>query len=600
VGWEAVFAVAVIVAVFFGLVRNYSSDALIIGGAVLFGLAGILTPVEVFEGFANDGMLTVAALFVVAAGLRETGALDILGRWLLGTARTERGVMVRMGLAVPAVSAVLNNTPVVAMFMPVLTTWGRKHQVAASRLLIPLSYLSILGGTCTLIGTSTNLVVNGLMLERHAADPTRMDLAPMGMFEIAWAGVPYALAGMTYLWFFGRRLLPDRKDFLEKLGETSREYLANMRVEAGCPLDGQTIAQAGLRHLKGLFLVEITRDGETITPVRPDQIMHEGDMLTFTGVVNNIVDLERIKGLVPVTDEGKGLSDLDRRSGTLCEAVVSNTSPLVGKSIRESNFRALYNAAVIAVHRGGQRMKGRLGDIVMREGDTLLLQAGPHFIQAHRNDPDFFLVSGVEDSRPVRHEKALIAIGLTVLLIFLLTTGLLGSSTALAAFTIAGLMVATRCISVAESRQSVDIKTIITIAAAFALGKGLVNAGVVGAVAGFVVQYSEYLGPIAVLAGIYMVTSFFTEIVTNNAAAALMFPFAVEIADQLDVSARPFVFAVALAASASFVTPLGYQTNLMVFGAGGYKFADFVRVGAPLNLILLSIATLIVPLIWPF
>ena len=597
--WTVLFALVVLIAVFAGLVRNYPPDALIVGGVVVFALAGIISPEQAFRGFSNTGMLTVAALYVVTAGLRETGALDILGGWLLRGAKTERGVFTRMVGSVTGVSAFLNNTPVVAMFIPVLNNWCRRNRVSASRLLLPLSYLSILGGTCTLIGTSTNLVVNGLMTDAYTADPEKWaQLEPMTMFEIGRAGVPYAIIGVLYLYFVGRKLIPERKDFLMNLGDTAREYLANMRVDTGCPLVGQNVEAAGLRHLDGLFLVEIIREGNAIAPVTPEEIVQEGDTLTFTGVVENIMDLERTRGLTPIQDDPDALSMLSSRTATLCEAVVSNSSPLIGKGIRDSNFRSLYNAAVIAVSRGGQRLKGRVGDIVLREGDTLLLRVDPHFAAAHRNDPDFFLVSSIEDSSPVRHERALLALGLTALLVFLLSSGFI--STVMAAFLVAGLMVLTRCVSVSQARQSVDLRTLVTIAAAFGFGAALEESGLVAIIADGVVNRVDIWGPIAVLIGVYLVTSLFTEVVTNNAAAAIMFPFVLSLSQLMEVSPRPFVIVIALAASASFVTPLGYQTNLMVYGPGGYKFTDFVRVGLPLNILLMITAALIVPVMWPF
>jgi di/tricarboxylate transporter len=296
-------------------------------------------------------------------------------------------------------SAFLNNTPIVAMFIPILTGWCKKNQVAPSRLLIPLSYLCILGGTCTLIGTSTNLVVNGLMLEFYQARPELMEsLHPMGFFELGRVGLPYALIGIFYLILMGQRWLPVRKGLLEKLSDSSRDYLANLRVEADCPLAGKTVQEAGLRHLPGLFLIEVQREGQIISPVPPDQVLKAGDILTFTGVVDTIVDLKKIPGLLPDETVSEGKSET-HQGRVLSEAVVSAAAPFVGKTIREADFRAAYNAAVVAVHRGGERLQGKVGDIVLRPGDTLLLQTGPHFNRANRNNPNFLLVSGVEDSR---------------------------------------------------------------------------------------------------------------------------------------------------------------------------------------------------------
>ena len=591
--------VAVLVGIFVGLVRNHPPDALLLGGLVLLGVLGVVSPAEAFTGFANQGMLTVAALYIVAAGLRETGALAVLGRWLLGRARTERGVYARMAISVPACSAFLNNTPIVAMFIPIITEWCKGNQKAPSRLLIPLSYLSILGGTCTLIGTSTNLVVNGLMVQKYNEDPVlHAHLQGMGLFEMSWVGIPYAIVGIAFLWFFGRRLLPERKAFMQRMHEQMREYLVNLEIRGGCPLIGSTVSDAGLRHLAGLFLIEIGREGEVIAPVEPNQVMREGDVLTFTGAAQHIVDLERIPALVPVGDEGYHSRAADKRGAMLVEAVVANRSPVLGMTIRDSNFRAMYNAAVVAVNRGGERLKGRVGDIVLRNGDTLLLQAGPHFVTAHRDDPAFYLVSGVEDSRPPRHDKAFLAIALLAMLVVLMAAGTV--PIVLAAFLTAGLMIATRCISIQEARKSLDLSTLLTICAAFGIGTALENSGVAGAFAHGLIATLGPFGPYMMLAGVYLMTAIFTEVVTNNAAAALTFPFAIAIAEQMGVNPRPFALAVAFAASASFITPLGYQTNLMVFGPGGYRFIDFVRIGAPLSILLLIMATILIPMVWPF
>ncbi|MCP4643639.1 MAG: SLC13 family permease [bacterium] len=601
-GWDGLFCLLVLALIVAGLVRNIAPDAVLVGSLVLVTLAGIITPQEAFAGFSNTGMLTVAALFVVAAALRETGALDTVGAWVLGRAQSEKSVLWRMAATVMPMSAFLNNTPIVAMFIPIVTGWCKKHQVAPSRLLLPLSYLCIFGGTCTLIGTSTNLVVNGLMGETIAAGQGSSafleGLRPIHLFEMSYVGVPYAIIGALYLFLVGRHLLPNRKDLIEQLTDSSREYLVNMCIEPGCRLAGQKVGEAGLRRLPGLFLIEIVRDDQIVSPVSPDQILRCGDTLTFTGVIGTIVDLERIPGLVPSADQGYETQAALRRGRVLCEAVVSGTSPCVGKTIRDADFRALYNAAIVAVHRGGERLEGKVGDVVLRPGDTLVLQGGAHFVRANRNNPDFLLVGGVADSRPIRSDKAVIALGLLALLIALMAFGVV--DIVAAAFLVAGLMVISRCISVSDARQSVDWQTLLTIAAAFGLAKALVNSGVVGVVATAVVSVAGAQGPYAVLAGVFLMTSLFTAFVTNNAAAALVFPFAVAMAQQLELSPRPFVFAVAFAASASLVSPLGYQTNLMVYGPGGYRFSDFVRVGLPLNIILLISATILIPLVWPF
>jgi len=387
-GWEAFFCLGVLIAVFVGLINNRAPDALLLGALVLVSIAGIISLEEALVGFSNAGMLTVGALYVVAAALRETGALDVAGSWALGNAKSERAVLVRMAGSVTAMSAFLNNTPIVAMFIPIISSWCKKHRIAPSRLLLPLSYLCILGGTCTLIGTSTNLVVNGLMQETSQSNSELSQaLHPMGFFELGYVGLPYAIVGIIYLLVIGQRLLPNRKDLIEKFTESSREYLVNMRVQSNCHLVGQTIQEAGLRQLPGLFLIEITRDDQSISPIPPNYVLKSNDILTFTGVLSTIVELEKIPGLVPIADESYETQATKRRGSLLCEAVVSKACPSVGKSIRDADFRARYNAAVVAVHRGGEQLGGKVGDMVLKPGDTLLIQAGPHFMRAKLANP---------------------------------------------------------------------------------------------------------------------------------------------------------------------------------------------------------------------
>ncbi len=597
--WTAWFALGVTALVVIGLARNLAADALLWGAVVACGLAGILSLEEMFVGFTNSGMLTIAALYVVAAGVRETGALDLVARKFLRGIRTRRALMVRMGMVVPVLSAFLNNTPVVAMLIPMLNRWSAKHRVSPSKLLIPVSFMSILGGMTTLIGTSTNLVVHGMMADAAAARPDlAQSLRPMALFEIGAVGIPCALLGVLYLIFFSRRLLPERTDMLEEIGASPREYIVEMRVADDCQFVGMHVEEAGLRHLHGLYLHEIVRGSDIIAPVQPDHVILAGDVLSFSGVVSTIVDLERLPGLIPVADPGYEHQLSVKREHMLTEAVVSPTAPIIGRSIIESNFRALYNAAVVAVHRGGTRLSGRVGDVVLRSGDTLLLQTGPHFADAHRNNRDFFLVSGIEDSQPPRYERAALSLVLLGIMIVLLTTQAI--PTVLAAFLIAGAMIVGRCISVASARQALELQTLFVIAGAIALGLALLNSGAVHAIAHSTVSTVGQWGPYAVLATLAVLTMLFTEIVTNTAAAALMFPLGVATALDLGVDPRPFVMVVALIASASFLTPIGYQTNLMVYGPGGYRFTDFTRVGFPLSVLLLLAATLLAPVVWPF
>ncbi len=605
---DAWITVGITVLVFVALVREIApADLLFLAATALLAMLGIITTEQAFSGFANPGVLMVAVLFVVAAGLRETGLLDYVGQHILGSVKSERKALARLAGLVLPLSAFLNNTPIVAMLMPVTIDWCRRQQSSPSRLLIPLSFLAILGGTCTLIGTSTNLVVNGLMVSEHTRRLARPDsgdpaftneLRGMNLLEITWVGLPYALIGTAYLMLTQRRLLPERKELLEQLGESRREYLVEMLIHPGCRLIGKTVEEAGLRQLPGLFLIEIDRDGKTIGPVGPDEIMEQGDRLIFTGIVSSIVDLERIPGLVPAADPTYEITPSKQKRRHLVEVVISATSPLVGKTIREADFRAAYGAAVVAVHRSGERVTSKIGDVELRPGDTLLLQTRPHFLRAHRNDSSFYLISNVEEWRPLRRDRAWIALALFAGLIGLMTTGVV--EPVVAGSLVAALMVLLGCISAGDARKSVEWQVLVTIAASFGLGTALQSTGAAYAISKLLVESIQAWGAIAALATFYLLASVLTAVITNNAAAVLLFPFCVETAAQLEVSPRPFLVALMLAASASFATPIGYQTNMMVYGPGGYRFLDFVRIGLPLNLLLWVTALLLIPLFWTF
>lgn len=588
-GWQAWLTLGVIAGVLALLISNrVGADVAIVGGVTVLLLAGVLGTKQAFAGMANEGMLTVAVMYVVVAGLQETGAVAWLGQAFLGRPASVIGAQLRLLVPIAALSAFMNNTPLVAMFIPVVSDWAKQIRVSASKLMIPLSYAAIFGGTTTLIGTSTNLVVNGLWIESgHPA---------LGLFEIAKIGVPCAIAGIAYVVLAGRWLLPDRKPVMGPLDDP-RSYTVEMLVDAAGPLPGKTIEAAGLRHLPGLFLAEIDRRDQLLPAVSPQTVLAAGDRLVFVGVVDSVVDLRRIRGLEPATNQVFKL-DAPRSERVLVEAVVSDTCQVLGKTIRDGRFRNVYNAVVVAVARNGERIQNqKIGDIVLRTGDTLLLEAPASFAEQQRNSRDFFLVSKVENSSPVRHERA--ALALAILLGMVLAVTFAGASMLLAAMVAAGLMVTTRCCTGAAARRSVDWQVLIVIAASFALGTALETTGAAQAIANRLVRLAGG-SPWLTLAAIYGVAMLFTELITNNAAAVLVFPIAQAAAKALGVELMPFAIAIMMAASASFSTPIGYQTNLMVMGPGGYRFTDYFRVGIPLNLLMWALATALVPWIWPF
>ena len=587
-GWEGWFTLAVVVLTLVAMLLEVAGpDLVMMAGLFTLASVGILNHEEVFAGFANPALAAVGVLFVVSAGLRETGALDETVGRLFGRARSEQGGLARICPPVAFMSAFLNNAPIVAMMTPMVIDWGRRRSLAPSRLLIPLSYASILGSTTTVIGTSTILTVAGLVIKAGFPE--------IRFFELAWVGIPVALTGLAYLQWVSPRLLPERQAPTERLGAERREYTASMRVEADCPLVGREVEDAGLRQLPGLFLVEIERGDRRVTPVGPDEVIRTGDELVFAGVVSTIVELQRIRGLTPVSDgETRVGKDPDRG---LVEAVISASSPLVDQSIRDANFRTVYDAAVIAVHRNGERVPGKIGEIVLQAGDTLLLQGAPGFLRAHRNSPDFYLVSELEGTESRRHDKAWIALAILFVMVMVSALGIYSIS--VAAFLAAGAMLVTRCINGRIARRSVDWSILIVIGAGLGIAGAMEKTGAAAFVASTISATAGGLGPGVALAVVYGVTLLLAETLPHTAAVSIVFPIAVATATQVGADPRPFFIAVALAGCCAFASPVTYQTHLIVYGPGGYRFGDFVRVGLPLDLICAAVALVLIPNVWP-
>jgi len=588
-GWQAWVTLSVVGTVVALLAfAGISADLVMMAGLTALLTSGVISPENALAGFANEGLIAVGALFVVAAGIRETGVMGILASRLLGRPRSVAAAQARMMVSVTTLGAFIYNDPLVSMMLPVVDDWGKKNQIPASKLMIPLSYAAILGGVCTLLGTSTNLVVNGLAVSQAG-------LPPQGLFDVTWVGLPCAVVGVIYILVFGRWLLPERKPAFSTKDD-ARLYTVEMMVEPGSALAGRTIEEAGLRQLPGLFLVEIDRDGQVMAAVGPEERLRAKDRLVFAGVVESVVDLQKTRGLKPATDQVFKL-DSPRSHRCLIEAVVSSTCPLIGKTVREGRFRTVYNAAIIAVARSGERQHGKIGDIVLQPGDTLLLEAHPWFVDQQRNSRDFFLVGRVEKSTPMRHERAWVA-GV-ILLGLIVTAGAGWLSMVNAALLAAGLMIATRCCSGTEARDCIDWRVLIVIGAALGIGRAM---QVTGAASGIVEPILDHLGttPWLALAVVYVATMVFSELMSHAAAAALVFPIAMAAAQSLQVSTMPFVMTIMIAASLAFATPICYPTHLMVYGPGSYRFTDYLRIGTPLNLLLGAIALVLIPLVWPF
>jgi di/tricarboxylate transporter len=547
---------------------------------------GILTAGEAFAGFSNQGLITVAAMFVVAAGIHGSGGVDLLVNHLLRNPKSTRAAQLRITAPVMLLSAFLNNTPVVATMIPAIRAWSKRIDVAPSKLMIPLSYASILGGTLTLIGTSTNLVVNG---QYQALTGEK----GFSLFSITWVGLPVAIiAGIYMLWVFPRSL-PDRRE--QNIFGNIKEFTLEVAIAADGPLVGQTVAQAGLRDLKRIYLVEIERDGVIVPAVDSGEPLKAGDRLVFAGDIEAISDLLRIKGIVPSTNNRVPTLAQEHKERRLVEAVISPHSNCINQTIRDSQFRERYGAVVLAVARNGERVAGNLGNTKLKPGDTLLLEARPAFVSRQQYNKDFLLINDLQTEAP-RHQRAYLAwaILLAVIvaasfdLISMLNASLLG----------AAAMIITGCCSSHQAQKSLDPSVLLTIAASFALGTALYKTGVAQFLAENMVALSGGR-PWLILVFTYVVVSLLTEVITNNAAAILMLPIALQITEKASLNPEPFVFAIMMAASASFATPLGYQTNLMVYGPGGYKFSDFLKVGIPMNIVVGATTLVVLLLGWP-
>jgi di/tricarboxylate transporter len=586
--WQAVLTLVILVAVLSALIFTRVSADLVLMSALAFLLvSGILVPSEALIGFSNPGVITIATLYVVAAGLKETGAVQWIARRLLGHPRTQKGAQLRMMLPTGLLSSFMNNTAVVAMFIPAIQDWSQRLGIPASKLLLPLSYASILGGTCTLIGTSTNLVVDGMLQSQLGIH--------LGLFEVAWIGIPIFLVGGLFLLLFASRLLPDRGGVSEDLDQV-REYGVEVELEDNGPLVGKTIAEAGLRALTYGYLVEIDREGRLITAVEPDRVLQGGDKLYFVGAPECASELRRIQGLKPASGNVQKM-DVKNHQRCMVEVVLGPEFTGLDQTIRGSRFRTRFNAVILSLSRGGKRVPGKLGDITFRLGDTLLLEASHQFVEHYRFRRDFLLVSLLNDSTPPDFRKAPVALSLLVVMVFLSASGLLNIMEA--AFIAAGSMIITGCINTSRARRSIEIPVLVVIASSFALGNAMTITGAADWIVGNLMGSGE-MSPWLALALIYVMTVVFTEIITNNAAAVLMFPVALASSEQLGVNFLPFAIAVMFAASASFITPLGYQTNLMVYGPGRYRFTDYVKIGAPLSLLVGVTAVALIPMVWAF
>lgn len=589
--WEAWLTAAVVGAVLASLIKGrISPAAAVFGGTVTLYATGVIDTEQALAGFSNPAPLTVAALYVIAAAIQKTGALQPLLNGALGDG--DKGLRVPLArLAAPtaAASAFLNNTPIMAMLIPQVTAWAERRKVSVSKLLMPLSFATILGGVITVIGTSTNLVVSGLMVESG--------IGAMGFFEIGKVGLPLAIVGLVLVVILAPRVLPARLSIQEELEEGARRYHVEMQVVAGGPVDGLTVEQAGLRDLEGVFLTSVDRGDTVIAPVRPETVLRGGNTLRFSGQATRVLDLQERPGLESA--ESEHIASLNDPSVRYFEAVIGVRSPLNGRTLVEARFRSTYQAAVVAIHRDGELLDVKLGRVRLRVGDTLILISDPGFRDRWSDREDFLLIAQMGDTptQPLATWRSWFTIG--VLLAIVVLAALSVVPILMGALVGAMVLVAAGVLTASEARRSIDIEVVVIIAAAFGLAAAMETSGLALTVAQAIVTALDSWGNRGVLLGLVLATIVLTEMITNNAAALLMFPIGMSIATQTGLNPTGVAIAIAIAASASFLTPIGYQTNTMVYGPGGYRFGDYWRLGLPLTIAVVCVLVALVPVMWP-
>lgn len=554
--------------------------------------SGVLTPEQGVHGFSNPAPVTVAAVLVLSAGLIRTGAVVRLGQQIAhfgGSA--EMGQIAVILVTVGVLSAFINNTAAVAMFIPIVLGIARDNHISPSKLLIPVSFAGILGGLCTYIGTSTNIIV-GSILEEQGYPAIRM-------FEFSRLGALFLVLGIAYLLVFGHRLLPSRRTQDDLTEEYHlREYLTELVIRPRSRLIGKTLKASNLSLKNDIEVLDIRRGDEHLGSLLPEIILAEGDLLTVKGNIKNIMRVRDAEGIAIHPRVKFRDQDLESPDVMLVECVISARSGLIGKTLKQIDFRKRFLATVLAIRRHGDASRDKLGQVRLKIGDTLLIQGRRDRLQSLRDSQEFMLI--MEDSSTPRYRKRKMAaaVGIFFGVVVLSATGILPIMVAALCGVLA--MVLTRCLTIQECYEALDMRIILLIAGTLSLGLALQKTGGAALIADQMVELAGPYGPRVVLAVLYLLTMVLTELMSNNATAALVTPIAIAIADGMNVDVRPFAFCVAFAASASFLSPIGYQTNTLVYGPGGYVFSDYFRVGIPISLTIWALSTLLIPVLWPF
>jgi len=589
-GWKGWFTISVVLLTFVGLVLEVRPpDITMLFSTGILMIAGILSPAQFLEGFSNDIIMTIAMLCVIVRALEVNGLLEMIGRKVLSKSKSFYRQMLSLTAPVAASSAFLNNTPIVLLMTPIVRRWAIQNKYSPSQFLLPLSYAAVMGGACTMIGTSTNLVVYGLLRNEHPD-------AGFGFFELSYIGIPCTIAGILYLLIFGRSLLPERTDPNTAISEESRELAAEFKVLPNCPLANRTIQQVSRRYFRGESLIQIERNNVVIDAPGPDFVIFVGDRLVFAADIHKIAELHAIPYLQSLADPH---FKLDVSSSHFSEVVIPTTSLMIGKTLRQVNFRNNYGASVLAVYREGWRVLGDVRDVILQAGDTLMLLSGEPWIKQGEKNKDFYYIKHHEKLQVFNPFRSMFVL---LILIAMITATTLGVPIVISAMSAVFTLLITRSISIREAQNSVIWNILLLIACSFALGRAMDVTGVAGYFAEIFLTVAG-TDPYMLIGGLLMLTIVSTEFMTNNATAMILFPIALKVGQLAGYNSleaiRTIGITVAIGASCGYAIPTGYQTHMIVYGPGGYRFKDFIKMGVPMDIIIWTIATLLIPRIWP-
>lgn len=595
--WDIAFVLLLIVgALLCFLHEKISPDVTALSLFVILLVSGVVPQAKVFGVLANPAPLTVGAMFILSAALVKCGAIDRLAILLNGLAGFSYFTVISLiVLGVGGLSAFINNTPVVVVLVPVIISLARKMKLPASRFLIPLSYAAVLGGCCTLLGTSTNLLVTGILQSR--GEP------PLRMFELAWIGLPMLAVGAVYIGVFGR-FLPKRQPANITLAEEDRrEYITEVYVQPGAAIIGRTAAEAGLTLVRGIRVLEIVRDETSLSLESPAPALAAGDRLVLACRPQGVTHARSIAGLDLAAELKLGLGQISAHEGVLVEGIVAPNSDLIGRTFKESGFWRRFHLVVLAVHRHGRELRDGGAERRLKNGDILLLMGTEQAVESLRASEDLLLVDrpALPAGRPPWHLRIVLGCIAGVIL----TSSLGWMNIEVAALLACALVFLTGCLKPRDGYEAIEWNLLFLIYGMLAVGVAMEDTGTsVYVVDRLLWLVNQFVPPehkaLVMLAAFYLLASVLTEILSNNAVAALMTPLALSLAVQLGVDPRPFVIAVCIAASAAFATPIGYQTNTYVYGVGGYRFGDFMKFGLPLNLLCFLVAIYVIPAVWPF